>query len=291
MYRYDIIHEELQDRVDCGMLALEDAEIIDDLAYERYADARSLSDVEIMSVIIESMEDLLDDSFDDYYSEALVDNESYSEEMAACKDKIKQYTKMYKKNLKTKKFDDARKNVKQIQKELDGMENYITNTRSYPGDIIFGAYNRYVEVANNATRAMMPLKIASAGLKGAGMLAGITGGLYISLVASDPNIPKRLEKGPGMRETVKQTMKKYDNAGEIALKIASATAFVTAATAISKEIRTIIYQVKKKGKLTPEEFNAYKNKLIMIVRKMRKNANKAMETVDKAEAKYKERMK
>ena len=46
MYRYDIIHEELQDRVDCGMLALEDAEILDDLAYERYVIEKKLTDEE-----------------------------------------------------------------------------------------------------------------------------------------------------------------------------------------------------------------------------------------------------
>lgn len=36
MTRYDIIYEELQDRVNCGMLTLEDAEVINDLAYDKY---------------------------------------------------------------------------------------------------------------------------------------------------------------------------------------------------------------------------------------------------------------
>ena len=36
MDRYEIILEELQDRVDCGMLTLEEAEVLNDLAYEKY---------------------------------------------------------------------------------------------------------------------------------------------------------------------------------------------------------------------------------------------------------------
>ena len=44
MTRYNIIYEELQDRVDCGVLALEDAEVINDLAYERYVIEKELTD-------------------------------------------------------------------------------------------------------------------------------------------------------------------------------------------------------------------------------------------------------
>ena len=44
MTMYDVIHEELQDRVDCGVLALEDAEVINDLAYERYVIEKELTD-------------------------------------------------------------------------------------------------------------------------------------------------------------------------------------------------------------------------------------------------------
>ena len=56
MTMYDVIHEELQDRVDCGMLTLEDAEILDDVAYERYVD-----DCEDDDITLEDAMDYIDD--------------------------------------------------------------------------------------------------------------------------------------------------------------------------------------------------------------------------------------
>ena len=45
MNEYDLIYEELCERVECGELSLEDAEIINDVAYDRYV-KEDMSDIE-----------------------------------------------------------------------------------------------------------------------------------------------------------------------------------------------------------------------------------------------------
>ena len=44
MNEYELIYEELCERVECGELSLEDAEIINDVAYDRYVTERNVYD-------------------------------------------------------------------------------------------------------------------------------------------------------------------------------------------------------------------------------------------------------
>lgn len=44
MNEYDLIYEELCERVECGELSLEDAEIINDVAYDRYVNEANVYD-------------------------------------------------------------------------------------------------------------------------------------------------------------------------------------------------------------------------------------------------------
>ena len=46
MYRYDIIYEALQEQIDDGEITLEFAEVVNDLAYERYVIEKKLTDEE-----------------------------------------------------------------------------------------------------------------------------------------------------------------------------------------------------------------------------------------------------
>ena len=46
MNEYDLIYEELCERVECGELSLEDAEIINDVAYDRYV-KEDMSDISL----------------------------------------------------------------------------------------------------------------------------------------------------------------------------------------------------------------------------------------------------
>ena len=46
MNEYDLIYEELCERVECGELSLEDAEIINDVAYDKYV-MEDMSDISL----------------------------------------------------------------------------------------------------------------------------------------------------------------------------------------------------------------------------------------------------
>ena len=121
MTMYDVIYEELQDRVDCGMLALEDAEIINDLAYERYVDAYEDDDI--------TLEDAMD-YIDDVLTEAASrdDIARFKKEYELYRDALYKYKSTVRRItdcIKNANVKDAKKQISDAKSMLDKIEELV----------------------------------------------------------------------------------------------------------------------------------------------------------------------
>ena len=139
MSRYDIIHEELQDRVDCGMLTLEDAQLIDNIAYEKHE----------------------------------LTNRDYDSKMKECSDNVKYLSNQCRINITNGNFEEARECVRDIKHEINDMKSFLNWFTSDPDSILDYTPHRAIEVANNAMKTMIPVKKVGQALATAGAVGAI----------------------------------------------------------------------------------------------------------------------
>ena len=137
--QYEQIYETLCLRVECGDLTLEDAEAVNEAAYEKYFGespiTEDISDYEMNEIISESIDDLIFGS--DIVTEG--SNMEYASIFKKGQKEFKGLVKQYKTQLKSGKFNEARKTVKSMEKTLDKMETGIRNIKSTTGSIALSA--------------------------------------------------------------------------------------------------------------------------------------------------------
>ena len=62
MTKYDVIHENLQEKINNGELTLEDAQKVDNLAYEKYSDVEFVEEkADDQADLVDELEDLVKD--------------------------------------------------------------------------------------------------------------------------------------------------------------------------------------------------------------------------------------
>ena len=62
MTKYDVIHENLQEKINNGELTLEDAQKVDNLAYEKYSDVEFVEEkADEQADLVDELEDLVKD--------------------------------------------------------------------------------------------------------------------------------------------------------------------------------------------------------------------------------------
>ena len=146
MTKYEIMYEELQDKVNSGELTMEDAEILNDMAYERYA--------EDMSEYTEASEedDIISEAAE-YVSEGIMTVEEACEyfeitekededkvlrnSLKKRQDKLKNNIKEIKKNIKAKEYDKADNLADDVIDQLESLKKEINNLDEDKAGIYF----------------------------------------------------------------------------------------------------------------------------------------------------------
>ena len=160
MTKYEIMYEELQDKVNSGELTVEDAEILNDMAYERYAD-------DISEYTESGEEDEIISEAAEYVSEGIMTVEEACEyfeitekededkvlrsSLKKTQDKLKKNIKEIKKNIKDKEYDKAEKLADDVIDQLESLKKEINNLDEDKARMYFNEIARIFLVASFIT--------------------------------------------------------------------------------------------------------------------------------------------
>lgn len=144
MTKYDIIFEELQDKVDTGELTIEDARVLNDIAFEKYSNTEiectEASDEmeinELSHLVCEGYIDM--ESACEYFeiTEKTGNNDKIVRAAKLIKDDIEKFMDAIKKEIKNKNYDKAHKSIDNMIEALGNIKDEVKNVNTDTADDI-----------------------------------------------------------------------------------------------------------------------------------------------------------
>ena len=212
--------------------------------------------IDLRNAVLEAYEYM--ESFDDEDEDELTTEGANIESKKVYKEyrkKVKKCSKDYKKHLKNGEYDEARKDVQNMEKLLKDCESLIRSTASTTGSMVFGFIISLVKwYATSLLLMLVPIGVTFGGA------FGIKNDIASQITVASGGI------GTGL--------------GSVAVAVNTVRTIINQIVMIAENV--------KKGESTTEDIaNAYKNDLLTLVKKLQKSTKKLYKIIDTNESKEK----
>ena len=252
---------------------------------------------ELLLAIIESEIDYCDD---DVFEEGA--NKDIREELNTLKRDYKTLTKKCKEHIRNNEFDKAKRDVKVLKGIIEKVESKIKQLDSTAGDV---ALSISISIVKDLALGMLIFTIGNKMYdknylpylkKSNEMYSDFSDENIKDLENVDLSDTEGVEKLIGrMNDRYKKNREELDRTPE-GKKISRSTmvkdvglslAIIKTTIDLVKNISTSIKRAKEDGKITPDTFNTYKNRVLECIGKIKKDVDKLEKSISDAEKKFK----
>ena len=220
--------------------------------------------VDLNDYVLECMNDVDDFLFDDDDTFTEGANIDMTKAVKKYVGEIKKSGKLYKNAIKSNNFSDARKAISSIRSNIDDAIKTVNSIPSDTSSAVLGTIARAIIM-------MAKVLIPSFGI---GVVGGVAGGTI-----------KKLSLHAITQITAFNIIRSVVGISSSIISV------ITSLKEIIGQLTEIINKIKNSKEVTADTFNAYKNGIIVDLKKFKENTKKMETTVNEMEKKYKELQK